>query len=212
MSRARSAAANWRRATRASCAGRAASRSIASVITSACAPLSPPRARCASRSRAQIIAARAAAVAPTTTWGIPDAVVMVDVERGAAPVDAHARVVLEHCALAPRVVLAGGSVDIASAADAPAHLSLLKIARTRPLGSSLGGSVGPRGQVAVVAPAPRAIQLPVAGHTVRASLEPDSIYTLAFGDELATIVAPTTPYVAITEATGQVVLRDVPVC
>jgi hypothetical protein len=154
---------------------------------------------------------RVASVAPTTTWGVPDAVVMIDVDHGAAPSDPHARVVLDHCALSPRIVVAGPALDIASNADAPAQLALVKSARARPLGASLGGSFGPRGQVAFVMPAPRPVQLPIAGHTVHAALEPDSIYTLSSGDELATIVVPTTPYVAVTEATGQVVVRDVPV-
>ena len=141
---------------------------------------------------------RAPDVAPTTTWGIPDVFVMIDVDRGNAVPDPGARIVLDHCALSPRAVVAGSSLAIASAADAPASLTLARFSTV------LGG--------AALADKPRAIALPVAGHEVTAALEPGSQYVLSIaGDETtAWIYAATTPYVAVTEASGQVVIRDVP--
>jgi hypothetical protein len=59
-------------------------------------------------------------VAPTTTWGIPDAVVTL--ARAGAPAAPPARVTLDRC-LHPRVQIAGDSLTIASAVTAPATLA-----------------------------------------------------------------------------------------
>jgi hypothetical protein len=131
---------------------------------------------------------RAPAVAPTTTWGIPEAIVWIDVDHGKPLVDAKPRIVLEHCALAPRVALAGASMVVASAADAPAQVALETGSATLP------------------------IELPVAGHSVEVPLTAGSTYELVGrAAEPAWIVAAPQPYYAITEASGQVMLRDVPV-
>ncbi len=143
---------------------------------------------------------RAPDVAPTTTWGIPDVFVMIDVDHGKAMVDPNARVVLEHCALSPRAIVAGGSITIASAAERPSLSS-----RSR-FWASIGG--------AALTDKPRAIALPITGHEVTAELAPGSQYVLSIGGtdpETAWIYAATTPYAGVTEASGQIVIRDVPV-
>jgi hypothetical protein len=145
-----------------------------------------------------------AAVAPTTTWGIPDAIVMIDVDHGKPLAEPEARVVSTGCAVTPRVVLAAKTLLVASVADKPTQLSLIRTAPARPLGGAATANPA----------AARAIDLPIAGHEVAAALEPDSIFTLG-GDpkdaDPATIVVPSTPYYAITEANGQVIGRDIPV-
>src|SRR5262249_37046318 len=75
------------------------------------------------------------AVAPTATWGVPDAIVAIEVDHGRAMSAPDARVVLEHCALSPRVLVAGPSLAIASAADAPAKLQLARMSAAQPLGA-----------------------------------------------------------------------------
>jgi len=145
--------------------------------------------------------ARVPALAPSTLWGIPDVLVTVDVDHGKAFEPAAARVVLEGCSFAPRAVVAGPSVHIASAMLAPTTVTLQEIAK-------------PLGGAAIAAAKPRTIYLPVAGHEVEAALEPNTVYTLAAGagpDDLAVIVSATTPYVAVTEPSGNAVLRGVPV-
>ena len=84
--------------------------------------------------------------------------------------------------------------------DAPAKLTFAKLAPARPL-------------VAPAAPAPEgtAIQLPIAGHEASLALEPDSITELRSGEDSAVAIVAPTPYYAVTEANGQVVLKDVPV-
>jgi hypothetical protein len=149
---------------------------------------------------------RAPTVAPTTTWGIPEAIVMIDVDHGkplAEPDAPESRVVLASCALTPRVVIAGKTLHVASTASEPARLALTRMSSARPLGAAGAPDASAR-----------AIQLPIAGHEVAVTLEPDSSYVLA-GDpkdaDAATILVPPTPYYAVTEANGQVVVRDVPV-
>jgi hypothetical protein len=138
---------------------------------------------------------RPPAVEPTTLWGLPDVLVAIDAP-GATPRDAR-RVVLDRCLLAPRVVITDGRVVVASAAELPQKLS---IARAGQL--PLGG--------AFQLEKPRDIYLPAAGHEVEIALEPGTIARLVAGDEDAWIVASDSAFVAITEASGSVVLRDVP--
>ena len=141
---------------------------------------------------------RAASVAPTTTWGIPDVLVVIGVDHGKPFDPPRPRVVLEQCALAPRVTIAGTTLAIASATEAPAKLALAKTGQL-----PLGGDA--------LTTTPRPVYLPIAGHEVEVALEP-GVHTLQIeGDsEAAIIVAAEMPYLAITDATGQVVLRDVP--
>lgn len=141
---------------------------------------------------------RVPVLVPTTMWGVPDVLVAIDVDHGKAFTPTRPRIVVEDCAFAPRAVVAGEAVAIASAMHEPITVTLQEVARP------LGG--------AAVAGKPRALYLPIAGHEIEAALEPNTVYTIAFGgDDVAALVSATTPYVATTEASGNVVLRDVPV-
>lgn len=139
------------------------------------------------------------ALSPTTTWGIPEALVSIEVDHGKAFAPVRPRVELADCSLAPRLAIAGTTLAIASAVEQPQTVTLAEVGHV-PVGSPTAPGT------------PRTLYLPIIGHEVEAALTPGSIYSVAFGaTETATIVAATTPYVAITEPTGQVVVRDVPV-
>jgi hypothetical protein len=158
-----------------------------------------PAAARASLGRTRCGTAAAPDVAPTTTWGVPDAIVAIDADHGKPFVDPAARVAVADCAIAPRVVVAGAAITVASEVDHPLALSLARAGDAQPL------AIGP------AAPA-IAIELPIAGHAVVAPLAATSLELLGGSDvEPAWIVAAAQPYVAVTEASGQVVLRDVPV-
>jgi len=140
--------------------------------------------------------ARAAAVAPTTTWGVPDAFVALDV-AGDAPASA-ARVVIDRCAALPRTAVTGAHVEVTTTADAPSQLAIAKRGELADPGSLAAGS-------------PRPIQLPIAGHVVDVALDPGGLYELTGGDsDGAWIVAAGRPFVAVTDGNGVAVLRDVP--
>lgn len=192
-----------------------------------------PVAARASSGRTACGTPRAPAVAPTTTWGIPDVFVMIDApakpatggaaasgsattgsatagsaadtRATASTVPSEARIALDHCALAPRVALASTTLVLASAADSPAKLALSKSSLLPFGGTAAAGAAKP-------------VYLPVAGHSVEATLEPRGIYHVqiandgtTFDAEDAWIVAADTPYAAISDASGQAVLRDLPV-
>jgi len=139
-------------------------------------------------------APRAPSVAPTTTWGIPDALVVVD----GAPAPASpsvARVALADCALAPRLA-AGSALAITSAADRPARLVLRKRGAIDQLA------------VRLTAGEPVPVLLPIAGHTVTAALDPGAIYSLETDGpdpELAFIAAGPA---AVTDGSGHAVVRE----
>jgi hypothetical protein len=155
-----------------------------------------PAAARSSPGRTPCGTARAGAVAPTTTWGIPDVFVVLDL--AGAPPDAVARVALDHCALVPRAIVAGKRLEIASTAEAPDLLALTRRGDLRDVSALVDGM-------------PRPIQLPIAGHTVAVDLDVGGLYELSrAGGDSAWIVAASEPFVAVTEASGQVVLRDVP--
>lgn len=139
--------------------------------------------------------ARMPAVAPTVLWGIPDVFVAIDVagSGGHGP----QRITLGDCTLMPRVAIANGTLTIASAMQAPAKLTVQRAGQL-----PLGG--------AVKEDKPRELYLPIAGHEVEVALEAGSIYRIAAGDESAWVVATDNRWVAITEASGNVVLHDVP--
>jgi hypothetical protein len=142
--------------------------------------------------------AKPSSVSPTTTWGIPDAVVMIEVDHGKELVAAPARIVLDHCVLSPRIVIAS-SLVVASTMDAPAQVAFARVGTARPL-------------VAPTRAATEAIaRLPVIGHEVELPIEPSSLLSVTSAEDEALVIAAPTPYFAITEANGQVVLRDVPV-
>jgi hypothetical protein len=139
------------------------------------------------------------AVAPTTTWGIPEAVVSIEIDHGKALSPIRPRIELEDCALAPRLAVAGPALAVASAADSPQTVTIAEVGHL-PLGAPL------------TAGTPHALYLPILGHEVEVALTPGSIYTVTFGaSEIATVISATTPYIAITEPTGQVIVRDVPI-
>jgi hypothetical protein len=137
---------------------------------------------------------RAPAVEPTATWGIPDAVVLVD---GAPAAHAEpARITVSTCAGAPRLV-AAPALEVTSADEHPDALVLHARGSLDHLADIQDGAT-------------RALQLPYAGHTVAAALDRGAIYSLeAPPDTLAWIVA--SPSAALTEANGQVIVHDVPV-
>jgi hypothetical protein len=138
---------------------------------------------------------RTPSVAPTTTWGVPDALVVID---GAAPPLASMRITLADCTLTPHMA-AGSTLAITSAIDRPARLVL----RKRGTASAL---------VNLAAGDPIPVMLPIAGHTVTAALDPGAIYSLetdAADPEIAFIAAVPNGY--ITEATGQVIAHDLAV-
>ena len=168
----------------------------------------PVEAR-ASSGRTACGTAKAPAVAPTTTWGIPDVVVMIEVNHGKASASASAsgsgstvtpsRVVLEKCALSPRVAIVEPPWIVASAMDAPAKVTIAKLGAARPLAAPAAAQKA------------ATIILPVAGHEAAAALDSNSITELRSDDDSAIAVVAPTPYYAVTEANGQVVLKDVPV-
>ena len=180
-----------------------------------------PVAARASPGRTPCNTPRAASVAPTTTWGIPDAFVIVEGVRSDA---LEARLTLAECALSPRVAI-GASLIVESAADRPTSVALAKradlakpeaaTAGSGPAGSSPAGSgpasSGPAGSSA--AGAPRVLRLPIAGHSVAVSLDAGGIYELATSDkdpETAWIIAPRPGAAVIaTDATGQAHLRNI---
>jgi len=133
--------------------------------------------------------AKSAAVAPTTTWGIPDALVIVE---GAAAAPSTAKLVVADCTVSPKLVV-GTALAITSAADRPAKLVLTK-----------------RGSLDhLEAGEPVTILAPIAGHTVTAQLDANAVYSLATeakDPEVAWIA--TVPNAVVTDEKGQAMVRD----
>ncbi|MDQ3341562.1 MAG: hypothetical protein M4D80_40945 [Myxococcota bacterium] len=128
-------------------------------------------------------------VAPTTTWGVPEVLVVVE---GATIPSASSRIVLADCALAPRIV-ASTSVVVESATDRPTQLSLAKRGDLASIDKLEKGT-------------PRPVQLPIAGHAVALPLDASGIYELAADTETAWIVAA--PNAGVTESNGALLVRD----
>lgn len=139
--------------------------------------------------------AKAASVAPSVTWGVPDVFVMLDLPGKAPSHDARIR--LQDCVLSPRVAVTGSALTLESGALEPAKLALHQVGKL-PFGGDLTDAA-------------RTVYLPIAGHEVVATLEPGALYRVDNDDSAAWIVAADRPFLAITEASGQVILRDVPV-
>lgn len=139
--------------------------------------------------------AKAGSVSPTTTWSLPDVFVMLDVPGAAPTLDAH--ILLQDCVLSPRIALAGTTLTLQSGVEAPAKVSLHQVGKL-PFGGDLTDAA-------------RTVYLPIAGHEVVATLDPGALYRIDSEDSSAWVVAAERPFIAITEANGQVVLRDVPV-
>jgi hypothetical protein len=126
--------------------------------------------------------ARTPSVAPTTTWGVPGALVII---AGASPALAAAHITLADCAFTPRVAI-GGSLAITSAADRPAKLVLRK----------RGSAAAP---AQLTAGDPIQVMLPIAGHTVTTVLDPGAIYSLETDEadpEVAFVAAVAGGYVS----------------
>jgi hypothetical protein len=160
----------------------------------------------ASAGRTRCGTAAAPAVTPTTTWGVPDAIVALDADHGKPIVDPAARVAVADCAIAPRVVVAGAAITVSSAVDHPIALSLARAGDAQPLAAGDAQPLAAGSAAQAIA-----IELPIAGHAVVVPLAAKSLDLLGGSDvEPGWIVAAAQPYVAVTEASGQVVLRDVP--
>lgn len=139
--------------------------------------------------------ARAPQVQPTTTFGIPDAVVFVD---GAPAVTGEARVRLADCALVPKVAI-GSALVVDSAADRPSIVLLARRAQAS----------DPKAAPEEKGPA-RKLQLPIAGHAASTALDAGAIYALATDakdPELTWIVAATA---FVTDSSGVALVKDVP--
>jgi hypothetical protein len=138
---------------------------------------------------------RTPSVAPTTTWGVPDALVVID---GATPLLAGAHVTLADCTITPRLTI-GTTLAITSAVDRPARLVLRK-----------RGTVATLGHLEPGDPIP--VMLPIAGHSVTAALDAGAIYALetdAADPEVAFLAAVPSGYV--TDAGGQIIARGLAV-
>jgi hypothetical protein len=122
-------------------------------------------------------------VSPTTTWGIPETVVTL--AGSGAPPAHHPRIVFNTC-FSPRIALASDSVTIASVVPQPTNVNV---------GAGAGSAV--------------VVQLPIAGHEVEVPMSAGTT-KLEGGASSGWIIVPTTPYAAITDASGVAVLRDVP--
>jgi hypothetical protein len=160
----------------------------------------------ASSGRTTCNTAKVPAVAPTTTWGIPEVIVMIDADhgRGFAPAEPQ-RLVIAQCELAPHVLVVAPMTPLilASGSSKPERVGHATLGPARPLDAS---------PVAASATArAHSILLPVVGHEVSLSLDPGAITVIEAAEDLAIVVTPAQPYYAITEANGQVVVRDVPV-
>lgn len=137
---------------------------------------------------------RAAAVAPTTLWGVPDVLVIVD---GAPPATGEVRMRLTDCAFSPRLAV-GASLALDTTVDRPVTVRVARHFQTTALRAPTDTE------------APRTVQLPIAGHTVR--------LPLAAGDvvELTSDVKDADPAWAIggagviTDSSGAAHIKDVP--
>jgi len=137
---------------------------------------------------------RPPAVAPTTTWGIPD--VFVELDAPGSGGGGVQRIALAGCTLAPRAIVAS-KVTIASTSEQPSQLRLQQVGKL-PLGSALAPAAN------------RDVYLPIAGHEVETAFDVGTIHVLQLGDEQVTIVSSESPFVAVTEPNGQVTFHAVP--
>jgi len=133
---------------------------------------------------------RAGFVAPSTTFGIGEAFVIID----GASIPAEARVRLADCALSPRVVV-GQSLIIESVVARPASVTLRK-----------------RGDLAhvetLVAGTPVPIQLPITGHAVQTTLEAGGVYEVSTEDKTPETAWIIGGHAAVTDANGMVLVKD----
>jgi hypothetical protein len=138
---------------------------------------------------------RAASVAPTTLWGIPDALVIVD---GAPPTTGEVHVRLADCALSPRLAV-GASLALDTTVDHP-----------------IAVHIAPRYQVTALrepldASASRTVQLPIAGHTARLPLSAGDIIELTADVKDADPAWIAAGAGAVTDSSGAVLIKGIPV-
>jgi hypothetical protein len=138
---------------------------------------------------------RLAQVAPSTTFGIGDVLVIVD---GAPAAIGEARVRLADCAWSPRVTV-GSSLVIESAADRPAKVVVSSRLRAADLTVK-----------AEEATPPVPVLLPIAGHAVSTSLDAGAVYQLQTEGKDAEVAWVVAAAGAITDASGVVLVKDVP--
>lgn len=136
---------------------------------------------------------RTPAVAPTTTWGIPDALVVVD---NAPATAADVRVVLADCALSPRLSV-GRTLAIASGGDRPTTVTFSRRGTLAAL-------------PAVEAGTPWKLQLPIAGHAVAPTVADGGLYEMTTGRDGETAWFVAHGSAAITDASGVILVKDVP--
>ena len=170
----------------------------------------PPTAMRGSPGRTRCNTARRPPIEPTSTWGIPEVAVWVD---GAPIVTAPApvRVVLSPCAIAPRIAVArpGATLAIVSAIEHPLDASVMHYgdpASEQALAGFMIATALPAGAIT-------RLQLPVVGHEVDLALAAPAVDAVSSGDDADAVawVLTVPTAAAITDASGQVVLRDLPV-
>jgi len=140
--------------------------------------------------------AQVPALAPTTTWGIPDAFVVLSGSRKAA--DTAVRVVDDRCTLAPRAAVANGKLVVAGTATQPVALAVRRAFALDDLAKPTADSAHP-------------LQLPIAGHDVDVTLDAGYAYevTGSAGEDAFVVAAPAR-WVAVTDAAGVAVMRELP--
>jgi len=132
---------------------------------------------------------RPPAVAPTTMWGIPEVVVLVD---GASMPLGEVKVTASECAITPRAVV-GDRLTITSSAPGPLKLNL--------------AAYGPEPESIDGIPAGIPVLMPIAGHQVTRTLE-SGLHLLGgtgTGDPIWIVAKPNA---VVTDANGQAVFKD----
>ena len=134
-------------------------------------------------------------VAPSTTWGIADVVVMADAGQGSA---GDVRVTARPCELAPRVAI-GARAIVDSQTEAPVELAVATAGDPHALSAATTATAG----------SAETVRLPVVGHA--ATIAVDGVARIGLGSDLdATWVVDWTTAGGITDAAGQVTLRALP--
>lgn len=139
-----------------------------------------------------------AAIEPTSTWGIPDVAVWID-GAPSVPAAATVRVSLGPCVASPRVTVAhpGATLAITSATEGPLAPRVVHYGDPGQGGGQPSGSATP-------------LQLPVIGHEVDLALAAPALDDVEALESDAWVVTTATA-ASVTDAQGQVVLRDLPV-
>jgi hypothetical protein len=177
-----------------------------------------PQVRRASPGENECGKPRLPSVVPDELWGVAEAVVVLDLERGKAPGPlAPVVIAAEHCALTPRIALArpGGSLLVANR-DAAVHTAQLRL---RPWKSARKlEAAASAAALSTVLP----LRLPWRGHHVRVALAEPGFAQVELKSELggkqaspsvedsAWIAVVPSPYAAITDRAGAVSFQQVP--